>query len=82
MRLTYADIPRDKLVNLLIKEIKTQNISFKNMIRNYAQNIIKIRDNILNKADVDINDWINDQVTDNQIDIIIKEIIKEINQIR
>lgn len=82
MRLTYKDITRDKLVKILIKEIKKQNISFKNMIRNYGIQIINTRDKIMSKANTDINDWLNDQITDEQIDIIMKEISSEILQIK
>lgn len=81
MRLSNKDIDRKVLVNKMIQTIKSQNISFKNLIRNYARNIIDIRDRILNKAQLDINDWLNDQYTDSQIDIILKEITREVSQL-
>lgn len=74
MRLTYPDIEREKLVKKLLKEIKMKNISFKNLIRNYSINITQIRDNVLGKAKVTINDWLNDQLSENQYDLVIKEI--------
>jgi ankyrin repeat protein len=82
MRITYPDIPRKKLVNRLINQIKKQNISFKNMIRTYASDIINIRDNILNKQKVDINEWILDQPNDVQLANIIKDIIGIINKLQ
>lgn len=78
MRLSYKDMERKTLVKKMIQTIKSQNISFKNLIRNYAKNILDIRDKILSKAELDINDWINDQYTEHQIDIILKELIKEV----
>lgn len=74
MRMTFADIPRDKLIKKILKDTKRQNVSFRNLIRNYSTNITKIRDNILSKASININDWLNDQFTEQQILIIIKEI--------
>lgn len=78
MRLTYKEMSRQTLVKKMIQTIKSQNISFKNLIRNYAINILDIRDKILNKANLDINDWLNDSYTEHQIDIILKELTKEI----
>lgn len=71
MRLTYSDIDRKELVYLLIKTIRSKNISFRNMIRNYATNIIDSRDNLLKKSKMDINDWLNDEYNDTQIDSIM-----------
>lgn len=79
MRLTYKNLDRTSLVKQMIKSIKSQNVSFKNLIRNYAKNIIDIRDKILGKAGIDINDWLNDQFNEKQINIIIEELRKEIS---
>ena len=84
MRLTYHDIEPQKLINKLIKTIKENNIYVKNMIRNYASNIIKDRDEILKYGNIDINDWLNDDYTDTNLDKIIdkiKEKIVNINKI-
>jgi hypothetical protein len=78
MRLLYKNFDRKKLVSVLIKNIKSQNISFKNMIRNYSNDIVTIRDNILNKSKMDINDWINDQYTNEQINSVLKCFTSEI----
>lgn len=78
MRLKYKSINCKDLVNKLINSIRTQNISVKNMIRNYAKNIIELRDKILKKAGLDINDWLNDMYTNTQIDGIIELIQDEI----
>jgi ankyrin repeat protein len=79
MRILYGDIPRKKIVKMLIKSIKENNLSFRDMIRNYSREIINIRDTILNKNGVDINDWLMEQLTDEQINNIIVDIIAEIN---
>src|SRR3989338_6540656 len=76
MRLTYNEIPRNKLVDILITFIKHENISFKNMIRNYASNVINIRDELLAKSKLNINDWINDQYTPAQFATFINQILK------
>jgi ankyrin repeat protein len=81
MRLTYSNLSRDYLVHKMIKIIRSQNISFKNMIRNYAKGIITIRDKILTKANMDINDWLNDEHTDKQINIVVAEIRNEISKL-
>ena len=81
IRMTYKDIPREKIINYIINLIKEQNISYKNLIRNYAFNIIKLRDEILSKANLDINSWLNEDFSKDQFDILIKEIKNTINKI-
>ena len=67
-----------KLVKKLIKSMRIQNISIKNMIRNYAVHIIKSRDEILNFAGLDINNWLNDEYTNDQLDKVIDKIKEKI----
>lgn len=81
MRLTYNSLSNVDLVKLLIRTMKKQNISVRNMIRNYAQNVIEIRDRILQNANMDINDWLNDQYTDVQIDTVLFELKDEISKL-
>ena len=81
MRLTYKDISRNELVKILLRTMKSTNVSFRNMIRNYGKNIIDIRDNILNRSEMNINDWLNDQYTDIQIDTVMTQLNKEIEDI-
>ena len=78
MRLTYSDTDRKELVEMLIRTIRSNNISFRNMIRNYGKYIIDIRDKILKGSQMDINDWLNDQYTDVQINSVMKSIGEEI----
>jgi ankyrin repeat protein len=79
MRITYDNLDRKTLINAIIKEFKSNNISFKNTIRNYSKNITEIRDKILEKANIDINDWLYNQPDDMQMKIIIGELSKEIS---
>ena len=67
-----------KLVKKIIKSIRIQNISIKNMIRNYAVYIIKMRDEILSYANIDINNWLNDEYTNDDLDKIIEKIKEKI----
>lgn len=79
MRMTYPDIPRNKFLKKSIETMRQNNISFKNMIRNYAHNIISLRDELLHKSNMDINDWINDDFDDNKYKSFIENISKKIN---
>ncbi|VVU95179.1 Ankyrin repeats (3 copies) [seawater metagenome] len=76
MRLKYINISSEKLVIKLLKKIREDNLSFKNLIRNYSINITSIRDKILKLANIDINDWINDQYNESEFEIIDKELKK------
>lgn len=60
MRILYQDISRKKLISKLIQYIKMNNISFKNLIRNYSNNISTIRDTTLSKIGTDINKLLYD----------------------
>lgn len=80
MRLKYPDIDKTSLVKKLLKEIKMKNISFKNLIRNYSLQITNIRDELLKKVNININEWINDQYTEEQYVKLINEITTLINQ--
>ena len=55
-----------------------ENKSFRNLIRNFSYNIVKYRDEVLKKFDVDINDWMVNEVTTKQIDSIEKVILHNI----
>jgi hypothetical protein len=74
MRLTYPNIPRKKLVKKLMSTMISDNIPFRNMIRNYSTTVTTIRDDILKKANMDINDWLNDNYTQEQLDLFMSEL--------
>jgi len=67
MRLSNLNIPRHKLAYVLIQQIINDKLSFKNIIRNYSIGITSIRNNLLNKINIDNNDWLNDTINDNNI---------------
>jgi len=81
MRITYQDIPRKKLIKYIINLIKKQNLSYKNIIRNYSYKIIEIRDALLNTINLDINDWLNDNVDSKQFELLSNEITSVLNKL-
>lgn len=78
-RLTYYTYDRTRLIKSLFYNIKAQGLSYRNMIRNYSQNISKERDKMLKMINIDINDWLNDNYTNNQLDKFIAYLMIEIN---
>lgn len=72
MRIMHNLIPRDKLIIKIIKNIRRNNISFKNIIRNYASNITNKRDSILKELNTDINTLIYDSSIEEYNNIINK----------
>lgn len=80
-RLTFYEINRTKLVNKMLKELKLNNLSFKDYIRNYSKDILFIRNDIFQKTGLTINNWINDQYTDDQINQIINIISNMIDEV-
>jgi ankyrin repeat protein len=79
MHITYNTLCRNRLVYKLFKKIREDNIRFKNLIRNYSKNITDLRDGILEKVNLDINDWINETYTEEQFDKLTELIYKMIN---
>ena len=70
-----------KIAYKLIIKIKSKNISFTNLIRNYINKLISPRDNILNSINVDINDILNHNITEPQIKKLHNIILGEIKQL-
>lgn len=66
MRITYNSLARYNFVNLLISTIKYKKMSFKFIIRTYSEKITKLRDDMLIKLDIHINDFINGLITTDQ----------------
>ncbi len=82
LRISNPNIPRNKLVKMLLKEFLNENYSFKKIIRDYSFFITSIRDEILNKANTNINEWMNDTISQNNLDnlnTIIKEQIQNLD---
>ena len=66
IRIKNPNINRNKIVNLLVKEIINEEFSYKKLIRNYSNYITEIRDKLLIKTGININDWINDTINNEQ----------------
>lgn len=64
---------------MLFSSIRSQGISYRNMIRNYSRNIINERDRLLKLIGIDINDWLNDNYTYSQLDKFIAILTSEID---
>lgn len=64
------------LADKLINEIKFKNMSFKTTIRNFTKPITDLRDDLLKKNNIDINDFIVGNYTNNILIQIEKDIIK------
>ena len=78
MRIKNPTIERRKLFIQLVKSIRKNNLSFKNVIRTFSKQIIEIRDNLLKKVSLDINKWLNDDFTHDVFDrfnVILEKLI-------
>lgn len=66
-RLIYIEtVSRLDLCRRIIKFIKRNNIWYIALSRNFASNIIQLRDKYLLLSYIDIEDWINDDYTDDK----------------
>lgn len=71
-------ISLNKISCYLINNLKLNNINFKDMIRNYSKNISKLRDEYLEKVDLDINKYINNKYSIKKILSLEKKILNNI----
>ena len=74
-RLHYHDVKPSTMIRKLVDEIKRNNYSFRNIIRNYSKNITKLRDIYLGKIDRNINDYLNNKLTDQELKQLLIEIL-------
>jgi ankyrin repeat protein len=77
-RIKNENIERKKLFLQLVKNIRRNNLSFKNVIRSFSKLIIDIRDSLLKKVSLDINKWLNDDFdydTFDRFNSIIEKIV-------
>lgn len=75
MRLKYPNVKLFKLAKELITQIKLSNKSFKSIIRNYSQNIVEVRDSILKKHGLTIDDILNDKYDDTHLTLIENDVL-------
>jgi ankyrin repeat protein len=79
-RLTYQNHNRKVLVDALFQAIQSKNIGYRNLIRNYSRNIIKMRDDILKSVGLNINDWMNERYDNMTHDKLMLKIKDEVNR--
>ena len=78
LRIKYSKIPREKLFNILVKEIINKGISYKSLIRFFCKNITDLRDKFFNNINININDWTNDLLNKEQIEKLNKILMIEL----
>lgn len=76
MRVSYPNIKREKLMNFFIRQVEEKQLKYRSVIRNYAVHISDIRDYVLHKANIDINQYINEEYTINEIKTIVYELMR------
>lgn len=77
-RMTNKNIENKILAINLIKNIKLENKSFRNLIRNFSYYITELRDKSLKKFNIDINDWMVNSIDRTTLDSLEKDIFKMI----
>lgn len=78
LRLSNPDIPREKLVKYVNRELINGKYSYKKLIRDYSWYITDIRDKLFLKANTNINEWINDTIQDKNLELLNNAIRDEI----
>lgn len=78
LRMMNPDKKLSKIINSLLRVIKTLDISFKSVIRNYGMNITNLRNEIMNKYDVSINDWNNHTISHSKLQSIVNDLTTKI----
>ena len=79
MVLKYYELNRKKLIYKLIYYIKKNQISFKDIIREFTSNIISVRNKFLKNTDITINNWINNDYNKTNYDKLVNNILKNIS---
>jgi ankyrin repeat protein len=75
-RSKHPNIEPSRLITTLIKKIKYNNFSFKNIIRRFAKEITDYRDDLLNKVGLNINMYLNNQYDADTLEKLASYIIK------
>jgi len=76
MRIANHNMNIKSIIKLIFNAIKSFKVPFKRILRNYSYNIVNIRDNILQKANIDINVWNNAKFTQTQFNQVVAEFTK------
>ena len=72
-RIKYSHLDIKTLVEKLINQLRIDKITIPDMIRNFSNNISKLRDEVLKNNKIDINDWINSNYDSDVLDRIEKD---------
>jgi ankyrin repeat protein len=78
-RMKNKNLSNVELAIHLIRTIKMENKNFKNLIRNFSYYVTDLRDTVLKKFNIDINDWMVSSVDSNIINNLEKEIFRLIS---
>jgi ankyrin repeat protein len=70
-------IKMKKLIPKLLQKIRGSNMTFKQIIRNYASLMANIRDNLFNKSNLILDDWFNN-INSEQLSVLSSNITKMI----
>ena len=81
IRISNPNIPRNKLIKQLNKELINNKYSYKKIIRDYSYYIVDIRDKLFLKSNTNINEWINDTISEKNIQLLNSILIDNINSI-
>jgi ankyrin repeat protein len=76
LRMNYKHLSQKKLVKKLLDRIRTERISFRNLIRDFSSRITNLRDGVIDKLGFDINDWLNGLYSEEARENLGNEIVK------
>ena len=74
-RLKHIEMAPHKIIKKLIKQIRLNNLSFRDTIRNFSKKITDIRDTYLAKIDRNVNDYLNNRLDPNEQKILMADIL-------
>jgi ankyrin repeat protein len=77
LRINNPTINRLKIIRYIIEIFSQQQLKYKNMIRNFSYNITKIRDEIFNDLNINLNDYYNEEIDEYKF----VEIVNKLNKI-
>ena len=81
-RIQYPNVGRKKLIQKLLRLIKSSEFTFKELIREYTIKITLLRDKELQKAGIDINNWLNENMTEEQLNKVNNNLVNIIKKIQ
>lgn len=76
LRINNPNINRSKIIRYIVDIFNQKQIKYKNLIRNFSYNITNIRDKILNKLNINLNDYYNEEINENKFIDILNELNK------